>query len=315
MTIAGLSFAVTQAGLSFHHHRLGGDGRDHIPVRLCPGKLQANQAFSITPTNGYAISGVTVDGASAGAFSSYTFNNVTTNHTISASFTATTSNTYSLTLAKTGPGTGSVTTSPSGTTFASGTSVTLTAAASAGSTFAGWSGACTGTSGTCQVIMNGNMSVGAAFSSSSSSDTVSTSVQDPAGATTSEASTNGGPEEVEEAGRGLLHRDRGLWLLPRSSRSCAQVLQGQFPPHEQTREGLRLLVLRYVASLCRRHTAERTPQDGCAHRPPPLHRIRLSVPGCRTRAHSAHGRCFSCRPRVGREEAFGAPRCGGEAFV
>ena len=59
-----------------------------------------------------------------------------------------------------GTGTGTVTSSPSGincgstcsATYSSGTSVTLTAAAASGSTFAGWSGACTGT-GTCTVSM------------------------------------------------------------------------------------------------------------------------------------------------------------------
>ncbi len=67
-------------------------------------------------------------------------------------------------------GSGSVTSSPSGincgltcsASYTSGTSVTLTAAAAAGSTFAGWSGACTGT-GTCTVSMTANRSVSAAF--------------------------------------------------------------------------------------------------------------------------------------------------------
>ena len=48
----------------------------------------ANQTFTITPNTGYSIANVKVDGASQGAISSYTFNNVTANHTISATFTA-----------------------------------------------------------------------------------------------------------------------------------------------------------------------------------------------------------------------------------
>jgi hypothetical protein len=192
-TIAGLSFVVTEAGVVIYTITASaGTGGTISPSGSVSVNSGSSQTFTIAPASGYAISGVTVDGASAGAFSSYTFNSVAANHTIGASFTATASNTYSLTLTKTGTGTGSVTTNPSGTTFASGTSVTLTATASTGSTFTGWSGGCSGTSQTCQVTMNANMSVGAAFSSSSSSDTVSTSVQDPAGATTSEASTNGG---------------------------------------------------------------------------------------------------------------------------
>jgi len=47
--------------------------------------------------------------------------------------------------------------------FAANATVTLTAAASAGSTFAGWSGACAGTSPTCAVTMSAARTVGAAF--------------------------------------------------------------------------------------------------------------------------------------------------------
>lgn len=47
-----------------------------------------NQNFSITPKTGYHIADVVVDGASVGARSGYEFPNVTTGHTISASFAA-----------------------------------------------------------------------------------------------------------------------------------------------------------------------------------------------------------------------------------
>lgn len=46
----------------------------------------ASQIFTITPGAGYAVSNVDVDGSSRGAISTYTFDNVTTNHTISATF-------------------------------------------------------------------------------------------------------------------------------------------------------------------------------------------------------------------------------------
>jgi glucose/arabinose dehydrogenase len=52
-----------------------------------------SQTFSITPNSGYAVSDVTVDGASVGAVTSYTFSNVQANHTISASFVASSSTT------------------------------------------------------------------------------------------------------------------------------------------------------------------------------------------------------------------------------
>jgi len=46
----------------------------------------ANQSFTITPSAGFKVSSVTVDGASVGAVTSYTFSNVQANHTISAAF-------------------------------------------------------------------------------------------------------------------------------------------------------------------------------------------------------------------------------------
>ncbi|MBF0528707.1 MAG: hypothetical protein HQK55_05440 [Deltaproteobacteria bacterium] len=50
--------------------------------------------YTITPATGYSIADVLVDGASAGAVGSYTFNAVTANHTISATFKI---NTYTIT--------------------------------------------------------------------------------------------------------------------------------------------------------------------------------------------------------------------------
>ena len=69
----------------------------------------ASQTFSFAAATGYYISDVKVDNASQGAITSYTFNNVTSGHTISAVFTAIT---FSLT-GSAGSG-GSI--SPSGTT-------------------------------------------------------------------------------------------------------------------------------------------------------------------------------------------------------
>ena len=86
-----------------------------------------------------------------------------------------TTSTFALTVTPAGTGSGTVTSSPSGivcpstcsANFTSGTVVTLTETASAGSTFAGWSGACTGT-GTCSVTMSAAKAVTATFNSSSS---------------------------------------------------------------------------------------------------------------------------------------------------
>jgi len=75
-----------------------------------------------------------------------------------------------LTVSRAGTGSGTVPSNPSGIncgndcseTFEAGTSVTLTANPSAGSTFAGWSGACSGT-GTCTLGMTEARSVTATF--------------------------------------------------------------------------------------------------------------------------------------------------------
>lgn len=46
----------------------------------------SDQAFTITPDNGYVVDQVLVDGTSVGAVTSYAFKNVTNNHTIKATF-------------------------------------------------------------------------------------------------------------------------------------------------------------------------------------------------------------------------------------
>jgi uncharacterized delta-60 repeat protein len=75
-----------------------------------------------------------------------------------------------LTLTKAGSGTGTVSTSPAGIdcgsscahAFTHGTVVTLTATPSAGSTFSGWSGACSG-SGSCTLTMSADQTATATF--------------------------------------------------------------------------------------------------------------------------------------------------------
>jgi len=76
-----------------------------------------------------------------------------------------------LTVTRAGSGSGSVTSAPAGINcgpdcsqaYPRGTAVTLTARPAAGSTFQGWTGACSGT-GTCRVVMTAARSVGAVFS-------------------------------------------------------------------------------------------------------------------------------------------------------
>jgi uncharacterized repeat protein (TIGR01451 family) len=78
---------------------------------------------------------------------------------------------HTLTVNKSGSGVGTVTSSPPGVNcgpvcslqFANGLGVTLTAAASSGSRFAGWSGDCSGTATTCALTMSADHNVTATF--------------------------------------------------------------------------------------------------------------------------------------------------------
>jgi CSLREA domain-containing protein len=115
--------------------------------------------FTIAADTGYHIADVDVDGASHGPINSYTFDNVTANHTITATFAI---NTYTLTVATSGIGSGVVTPTTGVHTYAYGTVVTITQAADPGSFFSSWSGDCTG-EGTCVVTMTADRSVIANF--------------------------------------------------------------------------------------------------------------------------------------------------------
>jgi M6 family metalloprotease-like protein len=123
-------------------------------------------SFTVTPAAGYAASVTGCGGVLSG--STYTTGPVTGSCSVTASFTQIT---YQLSVSKSGTGSGTVSSSPSGiscgsacsASFASGQSVTLTASPSAGSTFTGWSGACSGTAATCTVSMTQARSTDAAF--------------------------------------------------------------------------------------------------------------------------------------------------------
>ena len=164
-TIAKNTFTVTQEGNSTTTYTItasAGTGGTISPTGTVTISRNASRSFTITPSTGYSIDRVIVDGSSVGAVSTYTFSNVTANHTISASFKADTTK-YTLTINRSGSGTGTVSNNPSGSSFAKGTVVTLTATPDAGSSFVGWSGGCSGTTPTCTVTMSANVIVTATF--------------------------------------------------------------------------------------------------------------------------------------------------------
>ena len=94
----------------------------------------------------------------------------TISRAVSGSGTGTGGTTATLSVAKSGSGTGTVTSAPAGIncgvtcsrSFALGTALTLTATPAAGSVFAGWTGACSGT-GSCAVTVNATTTATATF--------------------------------------------------------------------------------------------------------------------------------------------------------
>jgi len=132
-----------------------------------------NVTLTASATAGYSFSGWS--GACSGT-SATCMLSVTGSRSVAATFKQ---NIYTLTVGKTGSGI--VTSSPSGincgtscsasyASYASGTSVTLTAVAASGYRFSGWGGACSGT-GACTVSMTAARSVAATFSQTLSSST------------------------------------------------------------------------------------------------------------------------------------------------
>jgi len=117
------------------------------------------QTFTFTPEAGYSVADVLVDGVSVGAVSSYTFNNVSDDHSISVSFAA---GVYTLAVSASN---GSVTKSPDTASYAYNQSVSLTATPAAGYHFVNWSGDLSGSSNPATLVMDGNKSVTAIFAS------------------------------------------------------------------------------------------------------------------------------------------------------
>ncbi|MBK7976643.1 MAG: FG-GAP repeat protein [Deltaproteobacteria bacterium] len=121
-------------------------------------------ALAATPTAGSTFVGWSGEGCSGTSFCAVTVDAAKNVH---ATFAL---QTFALSVTKAGAGSGTVTSAPAGidcgatcaASYDYGTTVTLTPAPAPGSSFAGWSGACTG-SGSCQVSMTAAKSVTATF--------------------------------------------------------------------------------------------------------------------------------------------------------
>ena len=118
----------------------------------------ADQTFTITPDAHYHVAEVVVDAAPQGPLMSYTFSNVTEDHTIAASFSA-----DQAALSVTTVGNGSVSKDPDQAIYGFGSSVQLTAAADPGWQFSGWGGDVSGTANPLTVTMDSDRSITANF--------------------------------------------------------------------------------------------------------------------------------------------------------
>ncbi len=134
----------------------------------CSANFNSGTVVTLTAS---AATGSTFTGWSGACSGTSTTCSVTMSQakSVSANFNL---NTYTLSVSKFGTGSGTVSSNPTGiscgstcaATYTHGTSVTLSAIAATGSTFTGWSGACSGTS-TCTVSLTQAQNVSAGFSS------------------------------------------------------------------------------------------------------------------------------------------------------
>src|SRR5204863_486792 len=83
---AGHTIAASFNLINYTITASAGTGGTISPTGAVSVNCGSSQSFTITPETGYTIGVVVVDGSSVGAVASYTFNNVQTAHTISASF-------------------------------------------------------------------------------------------------------------------------------------------------------------------------------------------------------------------------------------
>ena len=157
--MANHSISATFSVNTFTINASAGFGGTISPAGTVTVEQGANQTFTFTANSGYAVSNVVVNGSSLGSLGSYTFTNVSSNHTISVSF----AQGYTLTITKSGTGTGEVTTNPTATVFRPGTRVTLKAIKADSSLFSGFSGDCNTSRTSCTIIMRKNANVNAAF--------------------------------------------------------------------------------------------------------------------------------------------------------
>ncbi|GFO70451.1 hypothetical protein GMLC_40300 [Geomonas limicola] len=111
---AGHSIVAAFTPITYDLTASAGTGGSIDPAGVTTVNNGAGQTYTITPSSGYKISDVQVDGISVGKVTTYSFTGVTANHTISASFAPLVVNVDYFVISVTPPTNGSIT--PAGNT-------------------------------------------------------------------------------------------------------------------------------------------------------------------------------------------------------
>ena len=143
---AATTFTVTTAKAGT------GSGTVSCSPSSCSASVGSSVSVTATPASGSTFTGWSGACMGTGACT------VTSAGTVTATFTAVIVNpvTFTVTTAKAGNGSGTVTCAPTSCTANIGSTVSVTAVPASGSTFVGWSGACTGT-GACTLTSAGTV--------------------------------------------------------------------------------------------------------------------------------------------------------------
>jgi len=163
---------VTQQGTAVSSYTLGANANPSNggTISLSPSQIAyvagAQVTLTAAPNSGFTFTGWTGDASGSDNPLTVTMN---TNKTITANFTG--SPTYALSVSFNPKAGGSVAVSPNLTSFASGTSVTLTAVPNSGYAFSNWTGDASGTSIQTHVLIDRNRSVTANFVASEAGPT------------------------------------------------------------------------------------------------------------------------------------------------
>jgi hypothetical protein len=147
---------------------LGGNGEDNS-VSLCRNSLGHIYVVGVTTSSNFPLSPGSPGASCIGAGGAFV-----------TKLDSTLTDKFTLAVSKTGAGSGTIVSSSSGINcgtdcsefYTAGSSVTLIATPDVGSTFTGWSGACSGADATCTVVMDADKNVTANFEPSMSSSPI-----------------------------------------------------------------------------------------------------------------------------------------------